>query len=95
MFGGGNVLRGFYRDERGRTQCRFRTRLFARGKMRITAEDLNDIHPRKVYFFPAHRQGAGQEVDADAQRGVGQARAGLRQPTEDDADWRRDRAVLT
>ncbi len=52
VFGGGNVLRGFVAINVGERNAQFvRDYLRAEG-IRIIAEDLNDIHPRKVYFFP-------------------------------------------
>lgn len=52
VFGGGNVLRGFVAINVGERNAQFvRSYLKAEG-IRVVAEDLNDIHPRKVYFFP-------------------------------------------
>jgi len=52
VFGGGNVLRGFTAMNVGERNAKFvRTFLKAEG-IPIVAEDLNDVHPRKVYFFP-------------------------------------------
>lgn len=52
VFGGGNVLRGFIAINVGERNAQFvRSYLKAEG-IRIVAEDLNDVHPRKVYFFP-------------------------------------------
>ena len=52
VFGGGNVLRGFVAINVGERNAQFvRNYLRAEG-IRCVAEDLNDIHPRKVYFFP-------------------------------------------
>ena len=52
VFGGGNVLRGFTAINVGERNAKFvRTFLKAEG-IPIVAEDLNDVHPRKVYFFP-------------------------------------------
>jgi chemotaxis protein CheD len=52
VFGGGNVLRGFIAMNVGERNAQFvRDYLKAEG-IRVVAEDLNDIHPRKVYFFP-------------------------------------------
>lgn len=52
VFGGGNVLRGFVAINVGERNAQFvREYLKAEG-IRIVAEDLNDVHPRKVYFFP-------------------------------------------
>lgn len=52
VFGGGNVLRGFNAINVGERNAQFvREYLRAEG-IRCLAEDLNDVHPRKVYFFP-------------------------------------------
>ncbi len=52
VFGGGNVLPGFVAINVGERNAHF-VRNFLRAEgIRIVAEDLNDVHPRKVYFFP-------------------------------------------
>jgi chemotaxis protein CheD len=52
VFGGGNVLRAFTATNVGEKNAAFvKTYLKAEG-IRIAGEDLNDIYPRKVYFFP-------------------------------------------
>jgi chemotaxis protein CheD len=52
VFGGGNVLRGLTALNVGERNAVFvRAYLKAEG-IRVVAEDLNDIFPRKVYFFP-------------------------------------------
>nr|WP_314629413.1 chemoreceptor glutamine deamidase CheD [uncultured Noviherbaspirillum sp.] len=52
VFGGGNVLRGLTALNVGERNAAFvRAYLKAEG-IRVLAEDLNDIFPRKVYFFP-------------------------------------------
>jgi chemotaxis protein CheD len=52
VFGGGNVLRGLTALNVGERNAAFvRAYLKAEG-IRVIAEDLNDIFPRKVYFFP-------------------------------------------
>lgn len=53
VFGGGNVLRGFTAMNVGECNARFVLDFLDAEKIRIVAQDLNDIHPRKVYFFPA------------------------------------------
>lgn len=53
VFGGGNVLRGFTSMNVGERNARFVRDFLRTENIRIVAEDLNDIHPRKVYFFPA------------------------------------------
>ena len=52
VFGGGNVLRGFTAINVGERNARFVLDYLKAERMRVTAEDLNDIFPRKVYFFP-------------------------------------------
>ncbi|BBP03840.1 putative chemoreceptor glutamine deamidase CheD 1 [Sulfuriferula plumbiphila] len=52
VFGGGNVLRGFTTINVGERNALFVRDYLRAENVRITAEDLNDIHPRKVYFFP-------------------------------------------
>lgn len=52
VFGGGNVLRGFVAMNVGERNAQF-VRSFLRAEnIKVLAEDLNDIYPRKVYFFP-------------------------------------------
>ena len=53
VFGGGAVLRGFTAINVGERNAAFVINYLKAEKMRVVAEDLNDIHPRKVYFFPA------------------------------------------
>jgi chemotaxis protein CheD len=52
VFGGGNVLRGFTAINVGERNAKFVLDYLRAERMRIVAEDLNDIYPRKVYFFP-------------------------------------------
>jgi chemotaxis protein CheD len=52
VFGGGNVLRGFTSINVGERNARFVRDFLHTENIRIVAEDLNDVHPRKVYFFP-------------------------------------------
>lgn len=52
VFGGGNVLRGFTSMNVGERNARFVREFLRVENIRIVAEDLNDVHPRKVYFFP-------------------------------------------
>ncbi len=52
VFGGGNVLKGFTAINVGERNAQFVRDFLRTEKLRIVAEDLNDIHPRKVYFFP-------------------------------------------
>lgn len=53
VFGGGNVLRGFTSMNVGERNAQFVRDYLHTENIRIVAEDLNDVHPRKVYFFPA------------------------------------------
>lgn len=52
VFGGGNVLRGFIAINVGERNAQFVRNYLRAENIRIIAEDLNDIYPRKVYFFP-------------------------------------------
>jgi chemotaxis protein CheD len=52
VFGGGNVLRGFNAINVGERNAVFVREYLRAENIRIIAEDLNDIHPRKVYYFP-------------------------------------------
>jgi chemotaxis protein CheD len=52
VFGGGNVLRGFVAMNVGERNAQFVRQYLRAENIRIVAEDLNDIYPRKVYFFP-------------------------------------------
>lgn len=52
VFGGGNVLRGFTAINVGQRNAKFVLDYLRIERMRVIAEDLNDIYPRKVYFFP-------------------------------------------
>ena len=52
VFGGGNVLRGFVAINVGERNAQFVRDYLRAENIRIIAEDLNDIYPRKVYFFP-------------------------------------------
>ena len=52
VFGGGNVLRGFTAINVGERNATFVRDYLKMENIRITAEDLIDIHPRKVYYFP-------------------------------------------
>jgi chemotaxis protein CheD len=52
VFGGGNVLRGFIAINVGERNAQFVRDYLRAENIRVVAEDLNDIWPRKVYFFP-------------------------------------------
>jgi chemotaxis protein CheD len=52
VFGGGHVLRGFIAINVGERNARFVREYLRAENIRVLAEDLNDVHPRKVYFFP-------------------------------------------
>jgi chemotaxis protein CheD len=53
VFGGGNVLRGFTVINVGERNAQFVRNFLQAEKIRVVAEDLNDVYPRKVYYFPA------------------------------------------
>jgi chemotaxis protein CheD len=52
IFGGGNVLRSFTTMNVGDRNAAFVRNYLKDEGIRVTGEDLNDIFPRKVYFFP-------------------------------------------
>ena len=51
VFGGGNVLSGFYSDPIGTRNACFVLEYLAAEHIPVIAQDLGDIHPRKVCFF--------------------------------------------
>ena len=51
VFGGGNVLSGFHTDPIGTRNARFVLKYLADERIPVMAQDLGDIHPRKVCFF--------------------------------------------
>jgi chemotaxis protein CheD len=52
VFGGGNVLRGFTSINVGERNSQFVRDYLKAEKIKVIAEDLLDVFPRKVYFFP-------------------------------------------
>lgn len=52
IFGGGNVLRSFTTNNVGDRNAAFVKKYLKEEGIRVTGEDLLDIYPRKVYFFP-------------------------------------------
>lgn len=52
VFGGGNVLGGMITTNVGQRNADFVIQFLADEKIRVVAQDLVDIYPRKVYFFP-------------------------------------------
>jgi len=52
VFGGGAVLRGFSVGNVGERNAEFVLRYLQTENIPVAAQDLLDIYPRKVYFFP-------------------------------------------
>jgi chemotaxis protein CheD len=52
VFGGGNVLDGLTVANVGQRNADFVLKFLKTEKIRVVAQDLVDIFPRKVYFFP-------------------------------------------
>jgi chemotaxis protein CheD len=52
VFGGGAVLRGFNAMNVGARNAQFVLEYLRAENIRVLAEDLNNSHARKVYFFP-------------------------------------------
>ena len=56
VFGGGNVMSELTVSNIGQRNADFVLDFLATEKIRITAQDLVDIYPRKVYFFPKNNK---------------------------------------
>ncbi len=52
VFGGGAVMRGFTMHNVGERNSEFVLEYLENERIRVVAQDLQDIYPRKVYFFP-------------------------------------------
>lgn len=52
IFGGGNVLRSFTANNVGDRNAAFVKKFLKDEGIKVTGEDLLDIYPRKVYYFP-------------------------------------------
>ena len=52
IFGGGQVIRGFTVSNVGARNAEFVQHYLERERIPIVASDLEDIFPRKVYYFP-------------------------------------------
>ena len=52
VFGGGAVLRGFTISNVGERNAEFVLKFLAMENITVAAQDLLDIYPRKVYYFP-------------------------------------------
>lgn len=52
VFGGGNVQRAMVSSTIGSQNARFVKAYLAEQKIRILAEDMIGLNPRKIYFFP-------------------------------------------
>jgi chemotaxis protein CheD len=52
VFGGGNVLRGFTVGNVGERNAEFVLNYLHAENIAVVAQDMLDIYPRKVYFFP-------------------------------------------
>lgn len=64
VFGGGNVLRGFTSNLVGARNADFVRQYLAAEKIPIAAEDLGDVCPRKVYYFPRSGRVMVRRLDA-------------------------------
>jgi chemotaxis protein CheD len=53
VFGGGRVMATLSSSQVGDRNARFVHEFLKTEGIRVTAEDLLDVYPRKVYFFPA------------------------------------------
>ncbi|MEP7155571.1 MAG: chemoreceptor glutamine deamidase CheD [Betaproteobacteria bacterium] len=53
VFGGGNVLRGFTMNNIGESNANFVMEYLDNERIRVAAEDMLGVHPRKLYYFPS------------------------------------------
>lgn len=53
VFGGGSVLAGFSVNQVGERNAKFVLEYLKAEKIPMAAQDLLDVYPRKIYFFPA------------------------------------------
>ncbi|MBI2381809.1 MAG: chemoreceptor glutamine deamidase CheD [Gammaproteobacteria bacterium] len=53
IFGGGKVLKDFHYSNIGERNAEFVLKFLDMERIPIAAQDLLDIYPRKVYFFPS------------------------------------------
>ena len=53
VFGGGNVLRGFTMNNIGEANANFVLEYLHNERIRVGAEDMLGVHPRKIYYFPS------------------------------------------
>jgi len=53
VFGGGSVIAGMTQVNVGERNAKFVLQFLRTEGIRVAARDLNDIYPRKVYYFPA------------------------------------------
>ena len=74
MFGGGRVMASLASSQVGDHNARFVLRFLASEGIRLAAQDLGDIYPRRG-IFPRRGKGAGEEADLDAERYRGESRA--------------------
>ena len=66
-FGGGNVLRGFA-DPVGTRNARFIVDYLVAERIPLLAQDLGDIHPRKIAFFPQTGRALVRKLPATRER---------------------------
>lgn len=52
LFGGGNVMQGFTVHKVGTRNAEFALSYLKTAQISVVSQDLLDIHPRKVYYFP-------------------------------------------
>lgn len=72
VFGGGSVLKGFTTANVGERNAQFVREYLAREGIRIVAEDLLDVHPRKLFYFPKSGRALVKRLPAAYVAEVGQ-----------------------
>ena len=75
VFGGGNVLANMTHTNVGQRNSQFVLDFLRTEHIHVAAKDLEDVHPRKVYYFPAtgkvmvkKLRSAGEDVVLNSER---------------------------
>ena len=77
VFGGGNVLSGFHSDPIGTRNARFVLEYLAAEHIPVMAQDLGDIHARKVGFYPQSGRTLVRRLPATRDDGIVDAERAL------------------
>lgn len=68
LFGGGNVLKSIKSSDVGARNCEFVRVYLQNEKIPVVAEDLGDVYPRKIVYFPNTGRTLVMRLGADNNR---------------------------